>query len=642
MAIEKADDLQQYRDSVEKNSLQHRKANGVCWYPLKIVETGYGLGDYPFVVVERPTDTDQPHRFGGGVAVSLFSNQPGVEESTAEGRVHFATSTKMKIIFTQNEHPDWLSDGKIGVNLLFDQKPYREMEKAIDLVIKAERDRTAELRDIFDGEKEPAFLTRKELCKSERGIPMLPIPEEIRKKLNDSQVNAIEMALSAMDFAIIHGPPGTGKTTTLVALLSQLTRFEKPVLVCAPSNAAVDLLTERSAEKGMNVLRLGNLSRIDDNVLRHTLEARTENHPDYKEIRRIKKQADEFRRMANKYKRQFGKAEREQRNLLFKEARSLIDDANRMEKQLVDQLLREADIVATTLVGSATDYLENRRFGTVVIDEAGQALEPATWVPILRADRVILAGDPCQLPPTVKSQEAARKGLSHTLIERLIARQPAVSMLGVQYRMHEAIMGFSNEKFYGNELTAFPTVAKRQLIFQTADLPENEIINAVEFIDTAGCGFEEKMNPETRSPSNPDEFTILKKHLKALLSRLERPELYSIGIISPYKEQVRYMEDQIQKDEILGKHPGISINTVDAFQGQERNIIYLSLVRSNDRNEIGFLSDYRRINVAMTRAMEKLVLVGDSATLGGTPFYADLLTYVEHLGGYRSAWEFMD
>jgi predicted DNA helicase len=366
------------------------------------------------------------------------------------------------------------------------------------------------------------------------------------------------------------------------------------------------------------------------------LEGRLEGHTYAKDVKRLKKQADEYRRMATKYKRQFGREEREQRNLLLKEARNLVQDATKLEDYAVMDILNKADVVTCTLVGSVNRYLEGKRFETVVIDEAAQALEPATWIPIAKANKVILAGDPFQLPPTVKSVEASKAGLSTTLIEKCLNRLPEVSLLNVQYRMHEAIMGFSNREFYNNELRADASVAGH-----TIDLPDNA---PLVFIDTAGCSFDEKQNPETQSLYNPGEFDILRKHLDALLAPAHdhAEALPDIGIISPYREQVKYMQEQLAKDPSIPEGLDLDIDTIDSFQGQERDVIYISLVRSNEKAEIGFLADYRRMNVAMTRARKKLVIIGDSATLGQHRFYRDFLEYVEDVGAYHSAWEWMN
>jgi superfamily I DNA and/or RNA helicase len=619
LKTEKEEDLNQYLSFIKNSSLAERVKQGLAWYPVEIKETGYGIGDYPFVVLERPTQRDKPHQFNSGKAVSLFSAQPGNENDEAQGTIHFVQDNTMKIILYANDLPDWISDGKIGVNLLFDERSYREMESALKKVMEADRDRLAELREILLGDKEARFETLKY---------KVQLPE-----LNESQNEAVNNILSAKDVAIVHGPPGTGKTTTLVQAIKLIAKEEKNILVSAPSNAAADLLTEKLAQQGLNVVRIGNISRIDESLLSHTLEGRLATHPQAKDIKRVKKQADEYRRMALKYKRKFDKADREQRTLLLKEAKSLAKDAVKMEDYLVADILSRADALTCTLVGSINRYIENYTFKTVVIDEAAQALEPANWIPITKAGRVILAGDPFQLPPTVKSVEAARGGLNITLMEKCIHRLPRVSLLKVQYRMNEHIMGFSNREFYGGQLQAAESVAGHGL-----DIPDTL---PLEFIDTAGCSFDEKMNLESSSLFNPGEADILGKHLLGLIQQYGDRTLPSIGIISPYREQVRHLQAYLSGNPEWPEGFQPDIDTIDSFQGQERDVIYISLVRSNENGEIGFLSDYRRMNVAMTRARKKLIIIGDSATLGGHKFYSDFLDYVDEMDAHYTAWVWM-
>ena len=616
--MEKDEDFRQYTQFIKSNSIQQRKLKGMSWYPIEIKETGYGLGDYPFIIAERTNMRDVPHQFNGGKTVGVFTNHPEYPGEEVNGVVHFAEQNKIKIILYANELPDWLDLGKIGINLLFDENAYKEMDIALKKAVNAEKGRLAELRDILYGEKEARFDAIDTRITNDR--------------LNSSQLDAVRKIVAAKDIAVIHGPPGTGKTTTLVAALKELIKEKKPVLLCAPSNTAADLLTEKIAVQGMKVVRIGNLSRIDESILEHTPEGILAKHPEMKRVKTIKKQVDEYRRMASKYKRKFGKDEREQRNLLLKEAKTLAREAIDIETSLVDAIIDGADAITCTLMGSMNKFIINKEFHTVIIDEAAQALEPSTWIPITKVQKVILSGDPFQLPPTVKSYEAQKAGLNITLIEKCIQRLPEVSLLTTQYRMHEDIMGFSNQYFYKGNLIAHNTVKTHFL-----EGVENGFL-PVEFIDTAGCSFDEKVNPETKSTFNPEEFKIIYKHLEFLAQNKESN--FSVGIISPYREQVVYIEEQCKG--LLGEfsHLQIDINTIDSFQGQERDVIYISLVRSNDKGEIGFLSDYRRMNVAMTRARKKLIMIGDSGTLGSHSFYNQLLEYVERNGSYRTAWEF--
>jgi ATP-dependent RNA/DNA helicase IGHMBP2 len=619
LKTEKEEDLKQYNQNIKNSTLQSRKEQGVCWYPIEIKETGYGLGDYPYVTVERPTGRDLPHQFQAGKMACLFTNKQGNEGEESAGVIHFVSDNTLKLILYSDGLPEWIGEGKIGVNLLFDERSYREMEDGLKRVIAAENNRLSELREIIIGDQAAKFI--------------YPDNKIIIPELNDAQNEAVNRIVAAQDVAVIHGPPGTGKTTTLVQAIKYIAKTEKNILVCAPSNAAVDLLTEKLSNAGLDVIRLGNLARVDESIISHTLDARLERHTYAKDIKTLKKQAEEYRRMALKYKRHFGRDEREQRNLLLKEARLVKNDAVKLEDFAVMDILSKANVITCTLIGSINKYTEGKTYKTLVIDEAAQALEPATWIPIARAERVILAGDPFQLPPTVKSMEASKYGLSTTLIEKCLMRQPEISLLNRQYRMNEKIMGFSNQEFYDNLLIANDTVAGHLV-----DLGNNE---PLEFIDTVGCSFDEKQNPETLSLFNPGEADIIFKHLEQLLSVHNLVQLPRIGIISPYREQVKYIKGAIAANEILQSQADIDINTIDAFQGQERDIIYISLVRSNEKGEIGFLSDYRRMNVALTRARKKLVVIGDSATLGNIPFYSRFLEYCEKIGRYSTVWEWI-
>lgn len=609
---EKEEESNYHKDLLSNTTAKERVKKGVSWYPVHVKDKGFGLGEYPFVVVEK-SDDNNGHHFRGGKAVRLFQNdEKNVQD--VHGTIHYVSNNSMKVILYADDFPDWLDDGKIGVDLLFDEQSYNEMEKAMYTVIGAERNRIEELTEIILGEKEPQFDPKH----FEITIPTL----------NASQNVAMNKAIAAKDLAIIHGPPGTGKTTTLVETILQICKKEKQILVCAPSNAAADLLTQKTAERGLSVVRIGNLSRIHENITEHTLEGKVNTSPQYKDIKKYKKSADEYRRLAWKYKRNFGKEERDQRRLLLNEAKATAKQAIELENDLVDGIIAEAQIITCTLVGSMHRYIAERQFSTVIIDEAAQALEPSCWIPIIKAQKVIMAGDPWQLPPTVKSDKSKGEGLEVTLMEKCIALNKPNTLLEVQYRMNEVIMGFSNEKFYNGQLKADESVAK-WLLDCERNLP-------LEFIDTAGTGFEEAKDSESSSLHNEGEIDILFNHLETHLSSETNT---SIGIISPYSAQTKLIKDRLNGNE---NYEGrIAANTVDSFQGQERDVIYISLVRSNEDGVIGFLSDYRRMNVAMTRARKKLIMIGDSATLGTHKFYSDLLEYVDQNNAYVSAWEFM-
>jgi superfamily I DNA and/or RNA helicase len=628
LKIERDEDFDQYKQHFSRNNINHRKANGVTWYPIVIVNTEIGLGEYISIDVERTTNHNEPHLFSGGKMAALFSNNHQDAEPI-NGTVKVIGPNKIRLSLTLDELPDWCDDGKLGINLLFDETSYREMDIAMEKVIVASNDRLAQLRDVLYKVKPPQF---------DNTVRISPITG-----LNSSQQEAVEKILAAKDVAIIHGPPGTGKTTTLVQAISQTLKKEQQVLVCSSSNTAVDLLTEKLYKEGISVLRLGNPARISEEVIKNTLDSKLMAHESYKEIKNYRKTADEYFRMAGKYKRTFGREEREQRQLFYTEARKILKDARNLEDYITEELFDKAQVIACTPVVSSGRMMRNRQFSTVFIDEAAQALEPMCWIPITRSNRVIFAGDHFQLPPTVKSKKAEDEGLKETLFEHCMSIPGISVMLNTQYRMHEWIMNYSNQKFYQNNLKADVSVKDHLLSID----PDHYLLNVpVEFIDTAGCGYTEVMNPESLSIANPEEGQLLLKHLKLLLQQqaIASPgKKITIGVISPYKEQVQYLTTAIAEDEELKSYPStIAIKTVDGFQGQEKDIIYISLVRSNEQGEIGFLNDIRRMNVALTRAKKKLVVIGDSATLGNHPFYKDFLEYTEHILAYKSAWEYVE
>jgi len=608
LRIEQKEDYALHDAWLKQSSIQERKRNGITWFPLRIVETGFGMGSYPFVVVERNPGDRLEHKFQSAAPVSFFSAADGNKEHSLTGTIGYVDDQRMKISFFVDELPEWVDEGKLGVNLLFDTRTYDEMFKALNQLINVEKGRLKYLRDVLLGYAQPVVRAAS---------------PRFSAILNESQNEALRAICSAEDVAIVHGPPGTGKTTTLVESMAEVLREEKQIMVCAPSNAATDHLAKCLAAKGLRVVRIGNLAKVETDNTALTLDVLLQKEKDFKQIRELKRRALDLRKMGGKYKRSFGREEAEQRKLIFHEAKQISREARELESYLIQKVLDDAQVIACTLIGSASDYLSGRRFSTVVIDEAGQGIEPAAWVPILKAERVIMAGDPFQLPPTVKSQEAASKGLSVTLLEKGIARIGQAALLKVQYRMHESIMAFSNRKFYKNELEAHSSVAQRLL---GNSLP-------LEFVDTAGCGFEEQAGEEGESRCNPEEVGILRKHFDQL--KQDQSGTWSVAVISPYRAQVELLQREFSGAE------GVAVNTIDSFQGQERDVVYLSLVRSNDKGEIGFLRDYRRMNVAMTRARMKLVIIGDSATLGNDRFFAEFLEYAESIGGYRTAWEFM-
>ncbi|BAV08355.1 DNA helicase, putative [Filimonas lacunae] len=624
LKTEREEDRKAYQELTETSSVAERRANGLCWYPIAIRGSEMSRGDYLTVEVERTTHQDVAHQLRFGVSAVLFSNHDA-KNNRVEGTITYQSRNTLKITLRTDELPDWSSDGKLGIDLLFDDNSYDEMQNALKLATTLqEKPEEGRLIQILTGAKQPTFHT---------DIPHYTIPS-----LNASQQEAVNKILNANELAIVHGPPGTGKTTTLVQAIKALWKQDhKQILVVAPSNTAVDLLTEKLSDEGLNVLRVGNPAKVSDRLMSLTLDSKASEHNSMKEIKKLKRQASEFRDMAHKYKRNFGKAEREQRQALFTEARNIMKSVESTEQYIVNDLISKAQVITATLVGSNHYTVRHLKYHTVVIDEAGQALEPACWIPILKAKKVVLAGDHCQLPPTVKSSEAARNGLSTTLLEKCTALHPeAVTLLEEQYRMNENIMGYSSQVFYEGRLKAHTSVA--QHLLHDAD-------TALNFVDTSGCGFDEKI--EGTSTTNPEEAAFLFKHLTQFVTGLQghytNGHFPSIAVISPYKQQVQLLKEQLlHSPELQPYAEYITVNTIDSFQGQERDIVYISLTRSNTENKIGFLSDIRRMNVAMTRARKKLVVIGDSGTLSNLAFYADFIAYAEEKNAYQSAWEFMD
>ncbi|MBX3241079.1 MAG: AAA family ATPase [Chitinophagaceae bacterium] len=624
LATERAADRKLFDELLASTSVNDRRQNGMSWYPVAIRDTEMTRGDYLIVELERTTHQDIPHQFRFGASAVLFSNH-NAKEDRLEGVITYQGGNRLKLNIRTDELPDWSRNGKLGVDLLFDENSYNEMQSALKQAIAiADNNKENQLLKILTGEKKPGF--RNDLI-----TPDNPV-------LNSSQNEAVAKILSANELAIVHGPPGTGKTTTLVQAIKTLIQQQpQQVLVAAPSNAAVDLLSEKLSGEGLNVIRIGNPARVSGRLMSLTLDSKIAEHSSTKEIRKMKKQANELRNMAHKYKRNFGKAEREQRKALFDEAHRILKDVEKTEDYITRDLLSKAQVIVATLVGCNHYTISDLKFHTAIIDEAGQALEPATWIPVLKAEKLVLAGDHCQLPPTIKSEEAAKNGLAETLMEKCVRLHPeAVVLLEEQYRMNETIMQFSSERFYDGRLRANPLVARHRLAADEAPL---------QFIDTAGCGFEEKR--EGAAIDNPEEAAFVVKHLAQLVNTLANnftiEDFPTVGVISPYRMQLQVLEDQVDHTpELTPYRHKITVNTIDSFQGQERDIIYISMTRSNADSSIGFLADIRRMNVAMTRARKKLVVVGDSATLGGFGFYANFIAYAEKNDAYISAWEFVE
>ncbi|WP_020568363.1 AAA domain-containing protein [Neolewinella persica] len=611
--LERDEERRLHLEVIQAMPLVKRVAKGYSWYPLQVTETGYGIGGRPTVTVVR--EGEESHRFRSGTSINLMTTQPMVNGPQRSGVIHYIKKNTMKIVLGGEDLPDWLNGGGVGVDLMFDERTYVEMDRALQRLEDAEGGRVAELRDVIMGVRPAEYR------------PVDPSAVAHLGHLNDSQRSAVQEVLGSDHLSLIHGPPGTGKTTTLVAAVGELVKTEHRVLFCTPSNSAADLVTMRLAEMGLSVVRTGNISRVEEDVLRHTLDIQIAGHPDTEQVKKLRKEAADLRKKANKRKGR-------EKGLAFRDAGRLSKWASQLEDRTLDHVLDTTQVVVCTLIGAAASILSNHDFKTCIIDEAAQALEPATWIPILKSNRVVLAGDPYQLPPTVKNREAEKKGFTETLLEKSLAIHGRNALLEVQYRMNEPIMGYSNEYFYEGRLKAADLVAKWSL-------PGVPLAESVVFIDTAGTGFEEKLHPRFKSRYNDGELNILMEHLLDLRSAIPPEDLLpTVAVITPYRQQVMKAEDLFDEEPRIDDF-NLTINTVDGFQGRERDVVYLSLVRSNEKQEIGFLGDYRRMNVAITRAKKYLIVIGDSATIGNDKFFAGFLEYVEKHGLYQTAWEYM-
>ncbi len=619
LKLERKADEEIFRKNIESTNARQQREAGFAWYPIAIRGQDIGRGGYVSLEIERTTHQHLVHMLQTGRKAELFSNYesgtPGVK-----GIIQSVRGDRLNMTLFTDELPDWTRHGKLGVRGLFDDDSYDAMELALKTA--GNPDTKNPLIEVLTVKRNPEFR---------------PLAEPVLTPgLNLSQNEAVRKILEAQELAIVHGPPGTGKTTTLVAAIQQLVRSSsKPVLAVAPSNAAIDLLCERLARQSLRVLRIGNPVRVGDELQSLTLDHRISVHPDYKRIKELRKRASEFRNLAHKYKRNFGADEREQRKALFAEAGRISHEVSNLEDFIIEDELHKADVIAATPVGAYNYAIRDLSFDTLVIDEAGQALEAACWIPVLKAKKVVLAGDHLQLPPTIKSEEAAAAGLAHTLMEKCAGYYPeATVLLETQYRMHGRIMGFPSKTFYGNRLIAHPSVKE-------AGIPGDDA--PLEYIDTAGCGFEEQASGT--SYVNPEEAVFLTSLLFGYLENLRMREVLtgdlSVGVISPYKRQVELLKEKVEEHPQYKSWPEqISVNTIDAFQGQERDIIFIGMVRSNPEGITGFLNETRRMNVAMTRARKKLVVIGDSATLSRQAFYDDFISFTQDNEAYRSAWEF--
>ena len=613
LQMEYAAEKEAFRKQTEEMGLQRKVKRGDAWFPLKMGKSYYNSLNQLVVEVFRQGDDDEiEHNFEFGRPVAFFriDGKDKIKYFNFTGTVSYVDGDRMVVAVPDNgQLIDVQSAEQVGVQLFFDETSYKMMFDALDRVIKA-KGRLGYLRDLFYSHQKAETFS----------FSPLHFPY-----LNPTQEDAVNKVLWAKDVAIVHGPPGTGKTTTLVEAIYETLRRENQVLVCAQSNMAVDWISEKLVDRGVNVLRIGNPTRVNDKMLSFTYERRFEAHPDYDQLWAIRKAIRELRGHRKRGdERYHQKLER------------LKERATELEVRINAQLFGEARVIACTLVGSANRLLDGQKFGTLFIDEAAQALEAACWIPIRKVSRVILAGDHCQLPPTVKSLAALKAGLGKTLMERIVENKPeVVTLLKVQYRMNEEIMRFSSDWFYGNQVESAPEVKYRSIL--DLDIPMTWIdTSEFELPEDSSLTFKEEFVGESFGRINKAEAELtllaLENYFKKIGKERILDERIDVGIISPYRAQVQYLRRQLKKKEWVKpfRHL-ISVNTVDGFQGQERDIILISLVRANDEGQIGFLRDLRRMNVAITRARMKLIILGDASTMTRHPFYKKLYDYIEAL-----------
>ena len=613
LQMEYAAEKEAFRKQTEEMGLQRKVKRGDAWYPIKLGKSYYNSLNQLVVEVFRQGEDDEiEHNFEFGRPVAFFSivEKDKIKYFNFTSTVSYVDGDRMVVAVPENgQLVDVQGAEHVGIQLFFDETSYKMMFDALDRVMRA-KGRLGYLRDLFYSRQEAETFS----------FSSIHFPY-----LNRTQEDAVNKVLRAKDVAIVHGPPGTGKTTTLVEAIYETLRRVNQVLVCAQSNMAVDWISEKLVDRGVNVLRIGNPTRVNDKMLSFTYERRFEAHPDYEMLWAIRKAIRELR--AN---RKRGGDRYHQKMDRLKER------ATELEVRINAQLFGEARVIACTLVGSANRLLEGQKFGTLFIDEAAQALEAACWIPIRRASRVILAGDHCQLPPTIKSYAALKAGLGKTLMERIVDNKPeVVTLLKMQYRMNEEIMRFSSDWFYHNQVESAPEVKFRSIL--DLDIPMSWIdTSQFELPESEEGLFKEQFVGESFGRINKAEAELTLMALETYFNKIGKErildERIDVGVISPYRAQVQYLRRLVKQKEFFKpfRHL-ISVNTVDGFQGQERDIILISLVRANDEGQIGFLRDLRRMNVAITRARMKLIILGDASTLTQHPFYKKLYEYIDAL-----------
>lgn len=580
----------------QSHTLKQLKAEGLALHPVIVTKKNFGYADYPEITFKLHFPPEA-NMFRDGAAIECFISG----EEPIKGILMSLDGKNGEFRLFAPDFPDWIEDDGVGIKLAPDTRTTSIMKKVLN-----ELESTKPLFKLFEQLHDNATIATAPAVKN-------TTISFRNQKLNESQQQAVAAISDNEQLTIVHGPPGTGKTTTLIEAIVQLIKAGEKVLVSAPSNTAVDNIAKGLIQQGVKILRVGNITKVDETIFAHTPEGKLNNSKSLKEIKQLKMRADEFRRMALKYKRSFGKAERDQRNLLFKEVKNIRTEIKQLQAYNEEKLFAEAEVIAGTPIGLYDAKINQLKFDSLVIDEAGQCIEPLAWTIFPLADKIVLAGDHWQLPPTVLSNEAAQLGFNRSILEVAIYHNPAVYLLNTQYRMRPAIAGFSSQYFYNG-------------LLQTAAHLIDDGIHLI-FIDTAGSGYNEKRGPDGMSLQNEGELNIVQQ-------LMEKENLLPAvtAFISPYSGQVTAAKEFLPSS--------MRISTIDSFQGQEKENIIVSLVRNNDDGDIGFLKDYRRMNVAITRAKEQLIVIGDSATIGADKFYNEFLSYVEKHGTYRTVWEF--
>lgn len=594
--LEEKEQVQRYSLD-QQHTLKSLKAEGLALHPIIVTRKNFGYADYPEISF-RLAFPPEVNMFKDGAAIECFC----AGEEPVKGVLLNLDGKAGEFRLFAPDFPDWIEDDGVGIKLAPDQRTTSIMKQVLNKL-----EAGKELYELF------RYLHGDNPVHMEQPAVQNTALTFSNSRLNESQQQAVRAIMQNENICIVHGPPGTGKTTTLIEAIYQLVNDGEKVLVSAPSNTAVDNIAKGLLAKQLNILRVGNATKTDEAIFSHTPEGKLSNSKLQKEIKQLKIRAEEFRKMALKYKRSFGKAEREQRNLLFKEVKTIRAEIKKIQAYNEEKLFSEASVILGTPIGLYDAGIDHLHFKTLVIDEAGQCIEPLAWTVFPLADKYVLAGDHFQLPPTVLSNEGAKLGFNKSILETAIETVQNVHLLNVQYRMKESIAGFSSNYFYGG-------------LLKTAGHLTNTGVH-ITFIDTAGSGFHEEHGKDGISMQNEGELRIVQKIIET-----ENPEPATTAFISPYSGQVAAAKEVLSKQ--------VRISTIDSFQGQEKETVILSLVRSNDDGDIGFLKDYRRMNVAITRAREQLFVIGDSATIGADSFYNAFLTYIEKNGTYRTVWEF--